>query len=500
MAKVGKNDKNNRHPQYLENEFGWRMVNDCVVGASAVKRSNELYLPMPTSMATMKIKPSSVGSGGGNVSQGPIWQSLMERSPNYHSNPAYAAYKTRAQFPDITANTLRGLLGLACKSDVDVQIELPAQMEYLLESATTTGLNLFQLYKVALAEVMKTGRFTLLVDINQTTGLPIIVPYVAQTFINWCEAPVGGVKTVVQMMFEESQATNPADYSQSDEPPVLNREFFLNQDQQYSIAFYVDGELKPDFPVQPTYLGRTLNEIPQVIIGSTDYGADVDVIPLYGLADTAVSIYQMDADLSQSEFLTANPTLVITGIDVDETPGVVGPNIAMVISNPNAKVFYTTTDTGGLGSIRSHIELAFRQAAHEGANLLGPDKAGAESGEAIKLRQAASGATLEGVIDQVGDGIEKALKIIAEWMGVSGDVVFAPVKDFGGNTLTAPEQQALLQSWIAGGISRETYLENMQATGIVNSDVTIEEEVARIEAAAPGFAVPPIVTGEPDAD
>ena len=497
MAKQGKNDKNVRHPQYLENEFGWRMVNDCVTGASAVKRSNELYLPMPTSMATMAIKPPSLGANGGGNTQGPIWQSLMERSPNYHSNPAYSAYKTRAQFPDITANTLRGLLGLACKSDMDVQIKLPSQMEYLLTSATTTGLNLFQLYKTALAEVLKTGRFTLLVDINEATGLPIIVPYVAQTFINWQERPVDGVRTVVQMMFEESQNTNPEDFSGPDSAPVLNREFYLDMDKNYSIRFWCDGELHKDFPVVPTYLGRTLQDVPEVIIGSTDYGADVDVIPLYGLADTAVSIYQMDADLSQSEFLTANPTLIITGIDVDETPGVVGPNVAMVISNPNAKVFYTTTDTGGLSSIREHIELAFRQAAHEGASLLGPNKAGAESGEAIKLRQAASGATLEGVIDQVGDGILKTLQIIADWMGVSGEVEFIPAKDFGDNALTAQDQAALLHSWVAGGISRETYLENLQAAGIISNEISVQDEIERIEAASPGFAAPPVI---PDAN
>jgi len=37
----------------------------------------------------------------------------------------------------------------------------------------------------------------------------------------------------------------------------------------------------------------------------------------------------------------------------------------------------------------------------------------------------------------------------------------------------------------------------MQDTGILSPEITIDEEVARIEAASPGFAAPPIV---PDAD
>ena len=57
---------------------------------------------------------------------------------------------------------------------------------------------------------------------------------------------------------------------------------------------------------------------------------------------------------------------------------------------------------------------------------------------------------------------------------------------------------ALVGAWQSGGISLQTLFENLQAGEIINSDITYEEEQARITEGAPAEPVAPVVVVKKD--
>ena len=68
-----------RHSDYEELQYGRMQVRDCVKGSNAIKRGNEIYLPMPSGM--MDVDPDSFKSKSDNGLS-------LASMPWYHENPA----------------------------------------------------------------------------------------------------------------------------------------------------------------------------------------------------------------------------------------------------------------------------------------------------------------------------------------------------------------------------------------------------------------------------
>ena len=119
-------------------------------------------------------------------------------------------------------------------------------------------------------------------------------------------------------------------------------------------------------------------------------------------------------------------------------------------------------------------------ALQQGASLLGGQRNVSESGEALRIRQASTSATLVSVTYVVGSGIEKVLKYIAKWMGLNADeVTFEPNTEFTTYAMTAQEQLALVNSWKEGALSDDTLLDNFRKAGMLQAGDTIEDEKKR---------------------
>lgn len=474
-----------RHPDYDENEYTWFSVRAAVKGPQMVKRANSLFLPIPAAM--LNAPPPSYSSRADNT--GPKDFDLQIRSPNYHPNPAYAAYKTRAHFPQISSNTLRGLLGIALKSEPIV--ELPSSLQYMVDdTATASGENLVDLYKFVLSEILQTGRCVLVLDVNPQTDRIYIAPYTAESFINWRSGIVGGMVAPTLLVFEE-EISNPEDEDIFTHEMIdTQRVMLIDESGHYTQQLYTDNNPIGQ-PVQPSYRGRRLPFLPAVVAGSTNFDLTPDISPLSGISDTAMHIYMKDADLSQSQYMTANPLLCFRGVNADDVPNVVGATVAIAIPNENGDAKYVEVTANGLNSLQNSIDRLYDRAMEQGASLLGGTVKAAESGEALRMRQESSGATLKGVVENAGRAITMALKMAATWMGESTDgIVFDPITEFSDNKLSAQEMTALLQMWMNKSISFETYYDNLQKGGVAKEDVTADEEMDKIEQEQPAMVGP----------
>jgi Domain of unknown function (DUF4055) len=233
--------------------------------------------------------------------------------------------------------------------------------------------------------------------------------------------------------------------------------------------------------------------LPVFNFGSEENSPEPDPVPLIGVSDCALDLYRHSADLNQNQYQCCNPTLVFTGVDPEFAPKVIGSTVAVVLSDKDANAFYVSTDTNALTHIRDYMADVFQEAVAYGAQLLGPSKKSAESGEALGLRQAAQGATLVTIVSLVGSGIQDLLQMASDLVSGGAEVVFTPNTEFAEVRLTAPEITALSNLWMSSGISKLSLIENLAAAGLTGGR-TAEEELFQIESETPDGS------GSPDGD
>lgn len=462
-----------RRLEYQRKVFSMRQVRDCVEGSDAVKRSGELYLPMPSGMAMMTAAPSSTGVGQAN----PLTDRTLSlnEAPWYNSNPAYSAYVHRAKFPNISENTLRGLIGVSTREDPEVN--LPSPIAYLEELATLDGSSLSDLYEYTLSEVLQVGRHSLVLDIRPD-GSFYIAQYSSETFINWKQEVIDGQKVLTYAEFEIIEFIEEEQVKKS---LIYSLEQVTENGPYICVVYhYTNGKLDEDGRKEILYKGKSLNFLPIVTAGSTSNSPEPDVLPMLGITDCALDIYRHSADLNNAHFLTCNPTLVFTGVDQDDAPRTIGSTVAICLSDPNSDAKYITTDSSGLSHVKEYIQDVFHEAVQYGASLIGPTKRAAESAEALSLRQSASGATLVTIVSRVGAAIEELLNMAAIIAGGSGKVEFEPNYEFAELTLSSQEILALMNLWMNGGISRDTLLTNLAQAGRL-ADKSPEEEAGMID-------------------
>ena len=129
-----------KHPLYIEFSDDWTTMRDTYAGERIVKEAGAKYLS-PTSGMQEDGMTNALASG----------------------SLAYTAYKKRAYYPDIVSDAVEAMLGVMHhKPPV---IELPPQMESMLESATQDNESLSMLLRRINEEQLTTGRLGLLADL-----------------------------------------------------------------------------------------------------------------------------------------------------------------------------------------------------------------------------------------------------------------------------------------------------------------------------------------------
>jgi len=437
-----------QHPEYIENMYMWMLMKDFTKGELAVKRQNELYLPIPTGFLSEDSIPLS-SSDQAYMSPFQNKNAINQRiyDPNYHTNASYAQYKSGAKVPSMLSYTVSGLSGLIVKKPM--KFTSKTDMEKDLGEDYDSNSQKQRKIRALINKVITYGRCALVLNSDDNFVLydaMSIEDWEENVFVKFTESAIIDNKEVYTKV-RISQVGNSTVYERFTEEGIL-----IERDST-------------------TAYGR----LPVEIIGSTDLEWDVDIIPLEGIGLCAGAIYKKTAELSYAEFSSCVPTLVITGVDDDAKPKAVGGGVALVISNELAKAYYTTTDTNALQHVKIHIDALYDEAKTYGASLLAGDKNEVESAEAIRLRQSASGATLSSMTKTIEAGVNDIISLVDE------DIRFSINFTLEENYLTEKEQSSLLNAWMTKGISYNAYFNNMQKAGLIVDERTVEQELEMIK-------------------
>ena len=109
---------------YIEHRYMWMLCRDFIKGDAAVKRKNELYLPIPAGFILKDDTALASTAKTANQSYNfdrkyDFVANSVQDDPNYHPNRPYSIYKHGAKTPAILKHTINGLLGLIVKKPME---------------------------------------------------------------------------------------------------------------------------------------------------------------------------------------------------------------------------------------------------------------------------------------------------------------------------------------------------------------------------------------------
>lgn len=458
----------NKHPQYAEFALDWQTMRDTYRGERLVKERGELYLPATSGMQ---------GNGMG-VDQ-----------PGYKE---YQAYKQRAVFHDFVSDAVEAMIGMMhSKPPV---IELPKALETMMEKATINGEGLNYLLRRINEQQLVTGRLGLLLDLplnpDPTNPMPYIALYKTEDIINWDDGAVDEL-TLPELnlvVLNESEYERSTDFSWKfvDKFRVLVMGDVTQNENKgvYTTGLFRDrnSNFTTENMKAPNLRGKTLEKLPFVFINSKDIVSTPDDPPLLGLARLALAIYRGEADYRQNLFMQGQDTLVVIGSSDDDFR--VGAGATITLSQ-GGDAKYIGVGAVGLPEQRQALENDKMAAGTKAGQLIDSRSKEKESGDALKIRVAAQTATLNQIALTGAAGLERLLRIAAEWIGANPEEVkVTPNLDFVNDELSSKTLVELMTAKTMGApLSLKTIHQQMQDKSL--TELTLEEELAEIQGEEP---------------
>ena len=476
-----------QNSDYAKNLPIWELVRDCDEGATAIK--------------SRRNTATQYAGGIGSLAGTAYLPAPNSQDGSSDNQIRYDAYRSRASFVNFVSHTKEGMLGMVFRKPTE--IEIPPNIDYLIENANGNGLHLDQMIKDAASDTLLTGRYGLLVDYPQTdTGLTqaevstaglqaSILAYPAESVINWrCEV-LNGVKQLTMVVLQEPRIkTRDNDYFEVED--CMYHRVLLLKDGVYTQLLYDENNaLIIDDIVPRKANGSTWDIIPFEFIGSVNNDETSDKAPLYDIAEINVAHYRNSADYEESCFIVGQPTPVISGLTqqwVDDNFGggiELGSRSGLLLPlDANASLLQAAPNQ----MPERGMELKEVQMVKIGTRMI-QESSGAETAEAAKIRFAGQNSKLGSLIVNVEEAFRKSLTWLGEFMGGEGNIVLNINKEFYDATIDPQmiAQTMMLQDRGVIGMSDVRYL--LRRGNLLDSERTDKE----IEADSEVFEVEPVI-------
>jgi hypothetical protein len=443
-----------RHPTYHKAAKQWKKNRDVCEGEQAVKDAKTTYLP--------GFQPEDVFR--------------------------YRDYIKRARFLNATGRTKRALVGAVFGKQPE--IEVPPQIEYLLEDADGSGESIIQLSKRAVDEVLITGRYLLLADYpvalegltaEQVRALELrahIVAYSAENIINWKTITVAGRQRMSLVVLHEKHMED-VDQFESREIDRY-RVLALDENMHYYQQLYNEySEPLTDPQYARDASGSLFSEIPCSIIGAQDNKPCIDDAPLTDLANDNISWYRVSADHMENLHMHGQLTLGVTSnMDYEQfkqaNPSgvVVGARAGHFLGESGA--FHTATAPESSSLSRALEDIKADMIAM-GARIIEP-RLGQRTAKEARMQTASEMSVLETVVGNCSEGIEKAMEFVSRFMGADESrAIFQLNTEFFPDDIDPQSAMAIIQFGDAGIVARSDQ-RRMLRTGRIELDAERTDE------------------------
>ncbi len=456
---------------YTETIDSVRLVRDSVSGEPVIKSSEKekTYLPHP----------------------------CPENENTTEGKAHYKRYKNGAEYDNVPASTIQAIDGAMFAQDP--VIEIPSQMEYMVEDADGDGVGLSELMAISASECLQMNYFGLLAEFSDLSGVDIeeltiadaqamnlrsfIKTYPRESIINWDFGNINGVKQLRFVVLMESEER--VDLDTFEKTSITSYLLLaLDEDGKYYQQKYVQRETGGTWSkrVYPMARGQALNYIPfEFCLAKDMKKGELPREPgyIYPIASKTLARYRVSADLKESMFFGAAPTSwssgwtqsglelfqEMTGRDhISMSPGAHNPlpkeaQIGMLEWNADSSAYFKYME-------RNAAEIRALGGYFDDTDGNDPETATAATIKAAERK---------GVISDLRKNIEKSFERVisycAEFMGINSPSIKIQLnKEYTKHVLTAQDRAAILNEWQMGLISKMEALRQLEKGGILTQE------------------------------
>lgn len=408
----------------------------------------------------------------------------------------YDAYIERAVFYNVTARTLKGLVGqIFIKDPV---IENPSLLNIVVEDANGGGVSITQSSKKAVGYVLSHGRAGLFVDYPATEGpatraqleagdiRPTLNLYAPWRVLNWRTTKRGAREILSLVVLSETyvQSDDGFEMKEAEQFRVLRlgksqdnvQEGIDESEDVYTVEVWRKEGGK--FGISESYQprdssGALLKEIPFTFIGSENNDVDIDNPPLYDLASLNIAHYRNSADYEESCFIVGQPTPYFAGLTEEWVKNVMGGTVTL---GSRGAVPLPEGGSAGLLQAESNtmpkeaMEHKERQMVALGAKLVEQQTVQRTATEA-DLEATSENSTLSSSAKNVSAAYKWGLEWCAVFVGApETGIVFELNTEFDISNMTPQERAQLISEWQAGAISFTEMRESLRKVGVAKLD------------------------------
>lgn len=452
--------------EYTDNLPRWVIVDDTQKGQIQVKDRGETYLPF---YGTQERPPSSFEHTEDYQVYRRNYQALTA-----DQQARYLNYLKRAIFYNYVSRTVAGLVGMATKEPLTVEVD--QGLQFAVDDIDGAGMSLAQQYRRTIERAIKHARAGLLVDypptdgevtqeqINNGIARSYCTLYKADQIINWGEERVGADTRVnLVVLLECIQERGEDGYSLED---VKQYRVLRLIDGLYEQVVYNEKEEIIEGPFYPTdSSGNRLGFIPFQFVGAINNDVHIDESTVYDIASLNIGHYANSADYENSAWLCGQPMPWISGVDQNWTrenaglslgsgsimPVPSGEKFGIEQSQPNSQAYEAMQHKQG-------------QMIALGAKMISDQSFNSATEAAINNQSETS--YLQSVIDNVTNAYLNVL----EWMGVFEGANVVEFKNPTDLTMFMADPQMLAQlvaSWQTGLISKEDVRDYQRKIGVL---------------------------------
>ncbi|MDC1268195.1 DUF4055 domain-containing protein [Gammaproteobacteria bacterium] len=457
----------------------YKLIRDCIEGEPAIKAGKERYLK----------KPQTSGDP----------QEIELR---------YKSYIFMASFFWVAGRTLEGLIGQVFSREPS--IELPKELEFLVDNVDGSGNSLIQQSKRSLGDTVSLGRAGLLADFPKLepgqattkadleTGRirPRIVYYGAERIINWEEENIGGEMVLTMLMLKEEIETRPDRYEIEKEDRW--REFRLIDGWVYVTIWKENPEKSKEEPYLvvegpfPLFDHRQapVDKILFSFIGAKNNDSTVDDAPMMGICSINVKHFTNSADLEESNHIAGNATLVVSGLtqawkDQNFKNGIhMGTRGALILPvGGKAELIQSEANSATLVLMKHKEDQMRALGAKLIVDAIVPETA---TGKAIEATSEAS--VLASSAGNVSEAYRKVILMAGSFIGEFDPekILFEFNTDFTFSGMDAQERAQLIAEWHAEVITWEEARSALRRAGIATQEDVEAKQQIEVEAAARG--------------
>jgi hypothetical protein len=446
------------NPTYELYKNEWIKTRDACDGSVAVKNKKAQYLPIPDA----------------------------DTNPMGTDSIRYKQYIKRAVYTNFTGRTKNALVGAAFRKTPI--IELPDGLEYLIDDATGDGLSLEQLAKDELANLLETGRTLLLVDYPQagdnltaeTVSMldlsATIIPYKAETVINWKSSIIAGRSVLTLVVLMESYIDSSDEFGH--ESKTQYRVLRLDE-QGYSQQLYRDNKPYTEMFYPKKSDGSTFSYIPATFVGSQNNDTSIDNAPLSDIADVNMAHYCNSADYEESCFITGQPTLFITHSLTQEQWSEYNPEGIKI----GSRAGHVLGETGSASLLQANpnnlVMEAMRSKEQQmvaiGARII-TDRGNNETAEGARIRFASENSVLGDIVGNLSSAIKSCIYWCGEFMGVdTDDCVFTINREFYDKMVDPQTIMSLVTLLDRQIVSSQDIFDRLKAGGLIDAERKLDD-------------------------